>query len=252
MMRRSFVHVVGVTFFMLWSSWNTAHAASEPTIDSGIASMDRAFRDYVVRPIESVFFYDVIFWDNDAPAGKNARMPLIVIWLMLGATFFTLRYRFINLRGFSHALAVLRGKYDNDEDEGEVSHFQALSSALSATVGLGNIGGVAVAISVGGPGAAFWMVLAGFLGMSSKFTECSLGQMYRRVDANGTLSGGPMHYLKEGLADLNRPGMTLLGKVLAWFFALLCIGASLGAGCMYQANQSHAQLAEMLPLEPMR
>ena len=123
---------------------------------------------------------------------------------------------FINLRGFRHSIDVVRGIYDNPDDEGEVSHFQALSSALSATVGLGNIAGVAVAVSVGGPGAIFWMIVAGFLGMSSKFTECTLGQMYRVRDANGNVSGGPMRYLHKGLEEL---GMGGLGKILSTVFA---------------------------------
>ena len=161
--------------------------------------------------------------------------PAIVLWLVLGATFFTLRYRFINLRAFTHAIRVTQGKFDNPDDPGEVSHFQALSSALSATVGLGNIAGVAVAVFAGGPGAVFWMVMAGFLGMSSKFTECTLGQLYRQVDPSGRVSGGPMQYLKRGLAEI---GQGTLGKVLAVMFAIMCVGGSFGGGNMFQANQS--------------
>jgi AGCS family alanine or glycine:cation symporter len=162
-------------------------------------------------------------------------LPIIVLWLVLGATFFTLRYRFINLRAFVHAIHVTRGRYDDEGDVGEVSHFQALSSALSATVGLGNIAGVAVAVFAGGPGAVFWMVVAGFLGMSSKFTECTLGQLYRQVDPTGRVSGGPMQYLSRGLAELKHG---TLGKVLAVMFAIMCCGGSLGGGNMFQANQS--------------
>ncbi|WP_410223473.1 alanine:cation symporter family protein, partial [Limnospira platensis] len=122
-------------------------------------------------------------------------IPLIVVWFMAGGLVFTLWMRFVNLRGFTHAIKVVLGVYDNPEDEGEVSHFQALATALSATVGLGNIAGVAIAIGLGGPGAVVWMTLAGFLGMSSKFVECTLAQKYRLVNPDGTIAGGPMYYL---------------------------------------------------------
>ena len=172
-------------------------------------------------------------------------LPLVVVWLVLGALFFTLRMQFINIRAFWHAIQVTRGVYDDHDDPGEISHFQALASALSATVGLGNIAGVAIAVGVGGPGAVFWMVVAGFLGMSSKFTECTLGQMYRQVDAEGRVSGGPMRYLQLGLADL---GWAPLGRVLAVIFAVMCIGGSLGGGNMFQANQSYNQVAGLVPI----
>ncbi len=179
---------------------------------------------------------------RDVAAG--VRLPFIVLWLVAGAIFFTLRFRFVNLRAFKHALLVTAGRYDDPDDPGEVSHFQALSSALSATVGLGNIAGVAVAVGMGGPGAVFWMIVAGFLGMSSKFTECTLGQMYRDVDAAGRVLGGPMRYLSRGLDELGQRG---LGRFLAVLFAVLCIGGSFGGGNMFQANQSYAQVAELLP-----
>ena len=178
---------------------------------------------------------------------KNISLPVVVIWLVLGAIYFTFRMNFINLRGFGHALRVVKGDYDepdHGEVEGEVSHFQALSSALSATVGLGNIAGVAIAVSVGGPGAIFWMVVAGFLGMSSKFTECSLGQMYRQKDRGGATLGGPMCYLNYGLQELGLGGM---GKGLAILFAIMCIGGSFGGGNMFQANQSYVAVAELVP-----
>ena len=183
-------------------------------------------------------------YKSNLPNPKNISLPAVVVWLVLGAVFFTFRMAFINLRGFSHAIAVTAGKYDSEEDEGEVSHFQALSSALSATVGLGNIAGVAVAVAVGGPGAIVWMVIAGFLGMSSKFVECTLGQMYRKEDAKGNVSGGPMHYLYDGLKEKNLGG---LGRVLSILFALMCIGGSLGGGNMFQSNQSFAQLSNAVP-----
>ena len=162
-------------------------------------------------------------------------VPFVVLWLFLGAIFFTVRMAFINFRGFWHAVRLTKGDYDKPGDEGEVSHFQALASALSATVGLGNIAGVAIAVGMGGPGAVFWIVVVGLLGMSSKFAECTLGQLYRKVAADGTVSGGPMHYLKDGLAELNMPR---LGKVLAVMFAVLCILASFGGGNAFQIVQS--------------
>lgn len=172
------------------------------------------------------------------------QMPLVVLVLVGGAVYFTFYFGFINFRAFGHAIQVVRGRYDNPEDPGEVSHFQALSSALSATVGLGNIAGVAIAVSIGGPGAVFWMVVAALFGMTSKFAECSLGQMYRQVDAKGVVRGGPMVYLRDGLRDLGRPQ---LGKFLSVVFAIMCIGGSFGGGNMFQANQSFQAIAKVVP-----
>ena len=177
------------------------------------------------------------------PNPGDISIPVVVAWLVFGALFFTLRMMFVNIRMLPHAFAVTTGRYDSPEAEGEISHFQALSSALSATVGLGNIAGVAIAVSVGGPGAVVWMVVAGFLGMSSKFVECTLGQMYRTTRPDGSVSGGPMHYLDEGLAER---GMGPLGKVLATVFAVMCIGGSFGGGNMFQANQSNAAVFGVL------
>jgi AGCS family alanine or glycine:cation symporter len=171
-------------------------------------------------------------------------MPLVVMWLVLGAVFFTIYMGFINLFGFKHGIDLVRGFYDKPEDKGEVSSFQALVTALSGTVGLGNIAGVAVAISIGGPGATFWMIFAGFLGMSSKFVECTLGVKYRKINDKGEVSGGPMYYLSEGL---ERKGFKTFGKILAVLFAILTIGGSFGGGNMFQANQSFAQLANVFP-----
>jgi AGCS family alanine or glycine:cation symporter len=172
-------------------------------------------------------------------------IPIIALWLLLGAIYFTVRMGFINLRAFRHAIDVVRGVYDNPDDEGEVSHFQALASALSATVGLGNIAGVALAVAMGGPGAIFWMILAGFLGMSSKFVECTLAQIYRKKRPDGRVLGGPMSYLDEGLSKM---GMAPLGKVLAILFAVLCIGGSLGGGNTFQVSQSLGILRTQLPV----
>ncbi len=171
---------------------------------------------------------------------NGTKVPLVVLWLSLGAVFFTLRMGFINVRAFGHAIRLTRGDYDNPEETGEVSHFQALASALSATIGLGNIAGVAIAVGRGGPGAIFWLVAAGFLGMTSKFAECSLSQMYRKVAPDGTVSGGPMHYLHAGLKQIKLGNFSLgpFGAVLAVVFALLCVGASFGGGCAFQVVQS--------------
>lgn len=199
-------------------------------------------------------------------------VPIVVILLVGGAGFFTVYFGFVNVRKFPLAINVVRGKYDHIEEgsdpvtteslnvvdgdipetirkegqEGEVSHFQALATAVSGTVGLGNIAGVAVAIAVGGPGATFWMIVCGLIGMSSKFVECTLGVKYRDVDAEGTVYGGPMYYLSKGLGE---KGYTKLGKTLAVIFAILCVGASFGGGNAFQSNQATVQLISMLGLE---
>lgn len=178
------------------------------------------------------------------PNPADTKLPFVVAWLVLGAIFFTLRMSFISVRGFAHALKVITGAYDKAGDTGEISHFQALASALSATVGLGNIAGVALAVAAGGPGAVFWMIVAALFGMSSKFVECTLGQMYREVRPDGSVSGGPMHYLDAGLQEM---GLGALGKPLAVLFAVMCVGGSFGGGNMFQANQSFAAISEVIP-----
>lgn len=183
---------------------------------------------------------DIIF--TAIPLGNGISMPFVIIWLLVGATIFTIYMGFINIRGFKHALDVVRGKYDDPQDPGEVSHFQALTAALSGTVGLGNIAGVAIAVSLGGPGATFWMILAGLLGMSSKFVECTLGVKYRNIHADGSVSGGPMYYLNKGLA---KRGLGTLGKICAGIFAIFCIGGSFGGGNMSQINQATEQLVSV-------
>lgn len=172
---------------------------------------------------------------------RNIEIPFVLIWLIAGALFFTLFFKFVNIRGFKHALDVVRGRYDDPDDSGEVSHFQALTAALSGTVGIGNIAGVAVAVSLGGPGATFWMIIAGLLGMSTKFVECTLGVKYRKVNEDGSVSGGPMYYLSNGL---KKRGFGGLGKVLAVLFAVACIGGSFGGGNMVQINQATVLLTE--------
>ena len=180
---------------------------------------------------------------NGDPIVKG--IPFIVIWLVLGALFFTLRMGFINIRGFRHSLDLAKGKYDDPNAPGQVTHFQALATAVSGTVGLGNIAGVAVAVSLGGAGATFWMIVCGLLGMSSKFVECTLGVKYRDILPDGRVFGGPMNYLRYGLEKRNMKGF---GKVLAGVFAVLAIGASFGGGNMFQANQSFEQLAGQFPV----
>ncbi|PCJ52036.1 MAG: hypothetical protein COA79_24990 [Planctomycetota bacterium] len=176
-------------------------------------------------------------------------VPLLILVLALGGVIFTLLYGFIGFKGVKHSIDVLRGKYDNPDDEGEISHFQALTSALSATVGLGNIGGVAIAVAVGGPGAIFWMWLTALFGMTSKFSSCMFAQVYREVDPKtGAVKGGPMYYLSKGIADLY-PSIAWLGKVLAVIFAVFCIFGSLGGGNMYQGNQTYAILSSTFQLE---
>ena len=213
-----------------------------------------SFLDKIIfwDPFYSLGLYDNIIRDSSGEILKNAngtnkttKIPIVVVWLVLGAIFFTIRMKFINIRGFKHAISLVKGDYDDPNDKGEVSHFQALTTALSATVGLGNIAGVAIAIAVGGPGATFWMIIAGLLGMSSKFVECTLGVKYRKVDENGEVSGGPMYYLRDGLAKYNAGG---LGKVLAVLFAILCIGGSFGGGNMFQANQAYEILGAQFPM----
>ncbi len=203
-------------------------------------------------PFAAMGLYDPVMYDDNGspllhPNGdpRTIAVPFIVIWLIIGGLFFTLRMKFINIRGFKHAIQLARGHYDESEAPGQVTHFQALATAVSGTVGLGNIAGVAIAIAVGGPGATFWMILAGFFGMSSKFVECSLGVKYREIHADGRVFGGPMSYLVKGL---KARGKERFGKVLAVVFAILCIGASFGSGNMFQSNQAFDQLQGQFPV----
>jgi AGCS family alanine or glycine:cation symporter len=206
-------------------------SAPAPSLDERI----NAFMEPVTAAISEVVFVSV-------PLAPGIQVPVVLLWLLAAALFFTVFFRFVNITGFRHALDVVRGKYDDPDHKGEVSHFQALTAALSGTVGVGNIAGVAVAVSLGGPGATFWMIVAGLLGMSSKFAECTLGVKYRKHNPDGSVSGGPMYYLKEGLA---RKGWANLGKVLAVLFAIACVGGSFGGGNMVQVNQATLQLIEV-------
>ena len=228
----------------------------DPTISQRI---DQAFQPVVE------WMTLILFWDPFAATGMSdpiiydefgkpyvdesgqpltSNVPFIVMWLIFGAVTFTIMMRFVNFTGFKHAIQLVMGKYDDPDNPGEVSHFQALTTALSATVGLGNIAGVAIAITIGGPGATLWMIVAGILGMSSKFTECTLGVKYRKIDKDGVVSGGPMYYLRDGLKKKN---MKWLGIILAGLFAILVIGGSFGGGNMFQANQAFSQLAYIAP-----
>ena len=168
--------------------------------------------------------------------------PWIVAWLVVAATIFTIYFGFIQFRAFPHSIALVKGDYSDPNDAGEVSHFQALATALSGTVGLGNIAGVAVAVGIGGPGATFWMILAGLMGMASKFTECTLGVKYRNEYENGKVSGGPMYYMTKGFAQRGLPA----GKFMAVLFSIFCIFGAFGGGNMFQANQAHAQITNVI------
>ena len=225
--------------------------------------------------INDAFMPFATWWEGlvltKVPIGEY-HIPLIVILLVCGATFFTIYFKFPSITKFWTAINTVRGKYvdiekhgvdklyNNDEsiavedipdtirDEsahGEVSHFQALATAVSGTVGLGNIAGVAVAIGLGGPGATFWMIVCGLLGMSTKFVECTLGVTYRDIGKDGTVYGGPMYYLSKGLKE---KGFATFGKILAFVFALLCVGASFGGGNAFQSNQAAVQISSLLGL----
>jgi AGCS family alanine or glycine:cation symporter len=210
-------------------------APVERTIDQKI---DDAFAPYT-DAISKVVFFTV--WKGEV-AGAKLEVPFVLLWLAGAAVFLTFHFRFINLRAFGLALRTVRGKYSRPDDPGEITHFQALSAAVSGTVGLGNIAGVAIAISMGGPGAAFWMVVMGLCGMTTKFAECTLGVKYRHIDKDGKVHGGGMLYLTRGFAER---GMGPLGKTLAVFFGICCVGASFGGGNMYQINQAASQLVNV-------
>jgi len=186
--------------------------------------------------LATVLFFDVFPGEGE--------FPFIVAWLVAGAVFLTVKMGFINFRLLGHSVAILRGRYSRPDDVGEVSPFQALTTALSATVGLGNIAGVAIAIGIGGPGATFWMIVAGLLGMTTKFTEASLAQMYREIRPDGHVMGGAMEYLSRGFSEIGWKGF---GKSLAILFSVLTIGASLGGGNAFQVSQSLTAVKQQIP-----
>jgi AGCS family alanine or glycine:cation symporter len=204
------------------------NAQDAPGID---AAVNEAFAT-ITGPFVSLIFAPI----------PGTSFPWIVLWLVVAASIFTWYFRLIQARGFAHAISLVRGDYSDPNDAGEVSHFQALATALSGTVGLGNIAGVAVAVGIGGPGATFWMIVAGLLGMASKFTECTLAVKYRNEYPDGTVSGGPMYYMKKGFAERGFKG----GGILAILFSIFCILGALGGGNMFQANQAHAQISGLV------
>jgi len=209
------------------SMWSAAPALAQ-TIDEQVNQIFANSTGWFVNLIFSPF--------------PGTSFPWIVMWLVVAATVFSIYFGFVQFRTFGHAIRLVRGDYSDPDDAGEVSHFQALATALSGTVGLGNIAGVAVAVGIGGPGATFWMILAGLLGMASKFTECTLGVKYRNEFADGHVSGGPMYYMTKGFAERGLPG----GKILAVMFSIFCILGALGGGNMFQANQAHAQITNVV------
>lgn len=230
-------------------------AASIPEKMSAFFAPIVGFMDtyFFFDPFHAIGLYDNRVMDDNGnpvlnPNGtiKTIKLPFMVIWLIAGAIFFTLRFGFINFRGIGHSLKLVRGKYDEPDAKGEVTHFQALATAVSGTVGLGNIAGVAVAIATGGPGATFWIILAGLLGMSTKFIECTLGVKYRDIESDGSISGGPMEYLKKGFAER---GMGGLGKGLSVLYAVVIMLAAFAAGSMFQANQATAQVASVIGVD---
>jgi len=192
----------------------------------------------LVQPVTDILSSFIFF---SVPV-MGTDLPLIVLWLIFAATFFTFYLGFINLRGFKHAVDIVRGKFSDPKHTGEITHFQALTAAVSGTVGIGNIAAVAVTVSIGGPGAIFWVIMAGFLGMTTKFVECTLGVKYRTLNPDGTVSGGPMYYLRDGLAA---KGMAKFGKFLGLFFAASIVIGCLGIGNMFQSNQAYVQLLEV-------
>ncbi len=259
MMKLFYKAFASAILFLLPVFLNAQVSTEEPR---GLDERINAWFQPIADAFESIVFYAI-------PVSDRVSIPIVVLLLVFGALFFTVYFSFVNIRKFGLAIRVVRGKYDfldkerevidtgsvnivegdiartirDESHSGEVNHFQALSAAVSGTVGLGNIAGVAVAIAIGGPGATFWMIVCGLIGMSTKFVECTLGVKYRDIDSNGVVYGGPMYYLKKGFADINAKGF---GKFMAVFFAILCVGASFGGGNAFQSNQAAAQIAGVI------
>lgn len=210
--------------------------------DGGTLSSIEETINNAFTPISEAFS-DVVFGELTV---SGVSFPWIVVWLVLAAAIFTAVFGFLQFRAIPLSLDLVRGKYSRDDDPGEITHFQALSSALSGTVGLGNIAGVGVAVTIGGAGATFWMIVAGLLGMCTKFVECTLGVKYREIAEDGTVTGGPMLYLRKGLAE-QLPGRfgVVLGKVLATLAAIMILFFAIAGGNMFQANQTFAQLRDV-------
>jgi AGCS family alanine or glycine:cation symporter len=214
-----------LTFFLLMLMPMLAFAEEA---GGGIDALVNKIFHNVFGPFVSLIFYSVSI--------NGVSFPLIVVWLLVAAVVLSIKFEFVQFKMVKHSIDLIRGVYSNPENPGEVSHFQALCTALSGTVGLGNIAGVAVAVSLGGPGATFWMIVVGFFGMACKFTECTLAVKYRNEYPDGTVSGGPMYYLSKGMSEKGKPR---LGKGMGVFFAVMCVLACLGGGNMFQGNQAH-------------
>lgn len=210
------------------------HALLAAEAEESPAGALDAFVDSLFAPIANILSI-IVFFELPIFGG----IPLIIVWLMAAAIFLTFYLRFQPITGLAHSFQVIRGKLTRKTDPGEVSSFQALATELSGTVGLGNIAGVAVAITVGGPGAALWIIIFGFFAMSLKMAEATLGVMYRKFEDDGRTSGGPMYYLRDGLAEIGRPK---LGKFLAVFYAVSALIGVFGAGNLFQANQGAAAI----------
>ncbi len=261
-MRKTFPITLLISLFLLLSTLNLNAQEEENEKELTFSQqIDAAFTPLVdyfevvlfVDPFYELGIYDQqVYDDNGKPVfdenGNPVKAPLrmIVLWLLAGGIFFTVFLKFIGFRGLKHAINIIRGKYADKTSKGEVTPFQSVTTALSATVGMGNIAGVAIAISIGGPGATFWMIMAGLLGMSLKFAEVALGHKYRIFGKDGSVSGGPMYYLKNGLKKRGK-NMGRLGVFLAFLFALTVMGGSIGGGNMLQANQAFNQLVVFFP-----
>lgn len=222
---------MGVMTFFLGMLSVHAQETAEKVIEKSLDEKIDGWFGNVTKPFVDTIFTSVKIGNFDA--------LLVVFWLAIAGLILTVTFKFINIRAFGLAMRTVRGKYSLPSDPGEVTHFQALSAAVSGTVGLGNIAGVAIGIHSGGPGVAFWLFLSGFLGMSTKFAECTLGVKYRIFDTEGRVHGGPMYYLRRGLSDR---GLRPIGMVLAFFFAVFCVFASFGGGNVFQVNQVTSQL----------
>lgn len=219
-----------------------------PVLAVGIDKQIDAWFTPIADWWEQVVFFTV-------PLSDQISIPFVLILLVAGGFFFTAYFKLVNIRKLPLALRTVGGKYNQAEQRpsadgtpvaGELTHFQALTAALSGTVGLGNIAGVSVAIAIGGPGATFWMIISGLVGMTTKFVECTLGVKYRDVGEDGQTYGGPMYYLVKGLKEI---GAGRLGKILAVVFAVMCVGASFGGGNALQSNQAVAQLTTTMGIE---
>lgn len=217
-------------FFSAWLMLLTVLITHSQALAQGV---DDAINS-ALTPVSNLLVFFVFFKVNVAGVG----IPLVVAWLVAGSVFCTVYLEYINIRGFKHALRLIKGDFSDGKGKGEISHFNALCTAVSGTVGIGNIAGIPIAIAAGGPGAVFWMLVAGFLGMSTKFVECTLAVMFRKENADGTVSGGPMYYLTQGLAKIGRPKM---GKALGGFYAFGILFGCLGIGNMFQSNQAYSQ-----------